>query len=409
MIAIDDPLLDGPMVSQLFVPPGLGRYPDGAPVIVYVHGSWATNFVPLEETRAHLNPGIGAIEIYINLPGGEDSEWDSPGTNDRRGAAARQGAGAALRYAAGWVPDTAGCFLADRSPSPVVPLIGLAAFSNGGNLAWATLADDDVALPEVVGVATHETPASGQFVLVEPGTTENPSPLYTPGSCDLDAEGGIVCDLSYSGLAFDASWSDEDDPDRQIGALFIDTDSDGSYGTDDFRLGALWSPTDNLWVQSLQAQQAAEAAGITMDNRLDAESTAAFWSEREAPRQLAAAVARFPDIAAIVSGTEEDHVLTGATDHPHITGMIAAMAAAGVSWYRLHPDSAYSTAASRSGQDFPDLLANTPVAVGADEPMLPNVADGAHGPDYLTASITELLDRAYSQEWALNLDAVLYE
>ena len=395
MLTIDSNV--GGIVSQIFAPTSLGRYPDGAPVVVYVHGGWRTNFVPLDESLSHINPGLGMVQLYLNLPGGKLGEGsDSEGREDKRGESARAAVAAVLRYATGTEADSDGCHLSDRIDSPLSGQLALAGYSNGGNLAWATLADPDLDLPEVVGVATYETPAADQFVVVEPGTLENPSPVYIEGACTLPD--GIRCDYDYSGLAFDADAEDD-------GVLFIDEAGDGTFDGSEFRLGAVLH--DGRWYHSLPARQAAITQGLTLLNRASPEDTDTFWAEREAPRQLADAVARFPDIAGVSVGSDHDHVLTGAVEHPHVTGMVAAMRAADIRWSRLHPDSAYTTLISRSGQDFPDHDANIDVAVGADLQMMPRSA-AAHGEDYLTAAVVELLDRAHDAEWESNLDAVLY-
>jgi hypothetical protein len=122
---------------------------------------------------------------------------------------------------------------------------------------------------------------------------------------------------------------------------------------------------------------------------------------------MPAAAERFPQLAGIATGSEIDHVLTGATDHPHVTGMVAAMESAGIHWFRLHPDRAYTTLISRSGEEFPEYPAGESFAVGQAVDFLPQ-SPAAHGEDYLTAAIIELLDRAHASEWGADLEAVLY-
>ena len=385
------------IVAQIFGPAGLGRYPDGAPVAVYIHGAWSTNGVPLDESRSHLNPGLGVIQLYLNLPGGQSgSDYDAPGTNDRRGAVAREAVAVALQYADDTRTDTDGCRLSERLHTPLSGQIALAGYSNGGNLAWSTLGDHTLDLPEVSGVATYETPASSQFIVVESGTIENPSPVYIEGACALE-DGGILCDYDYTGLAFDI--------DAEDGVLFIDEESDEKFNTGDFRLAGVQH--ESRWYHSSPARQAAIDQGVALSGRATPEDTVAFWREREAPQQMPAAVERFPQIAGIATGSELDHVLTGAIDHPHITGMIAAMEAAGVRWFRLHPDRAYTTLVSRSGEEFPEYPAGSSFAVGQAVALLPQIP-AAHGEDYLTAAIIELLDRAHDSTWGADLETVLY-
>ena len=111
----------------------------------------------------------------------------------------------------------------DRMPTGIAEERVLAAFSNGGNLAWATLADTNVELPDIQGIAVFETPASSQMALGEPGTGNRNSPLHTEGSCEIDDESALVCDYQYQHLAFDM----DTDPDTS-GTLFLDIDQNGS-------------------------------------------------------------------------------------------------------------------------------------------------------------------------------------
>ena len=397
IISIADPATDEEVVSQLFAPLGLGRYASGAPVVVYVHGAWTTNFVPVTESISHLNPTLGVVQLYLNLPGGRsDPDHDSPGENDRRGAASRAAVATALQYADEAIADSEGCTLSERIGGPLSGQIAVAGYSNGGNLAWATLGDAELDLPEIVGISTYETPLSGQLVVVESGTTENDSPVYIEDACALQ-DNALICDYDYTGIAYDDSAEDG-------GVLFIDADNDSTYDVGEFRLGAVQYA--GRWNHSVQARRAARDAGLILSNRASVKETEAFWQEREAPRSMVSAIQRFPDLAAISTGSEIDHVLTGAVEHPHVTGMITAMQAAGIRWSRLHPDSAYSTMISRSSQDFPENDANRLIAVGERLPMLPTGA-AAHGEDYLTAAIIELLDRAHYDQWSNNIDAVL--
>jgi hypothetical protein len=120
---------------------------------------------------------------------------------------------------------------------------------------------------------------------------------------------------------------------------------------------------------------------------------------------MPAAIARFPDLAAIAIGTEVDHVLEGATDHPHVTGMVAAMQAAGIRWARLHPDRVYVELLAEADKDYADLDANMVVQVGESTlPMEPEDDSGVRGSDYLTAGALELLDRSWRGDWSENLD-----
>ena len=120
---------------------------------------------------------------------------------------------------------------------------------------------------------------------------------------------------------------------------------------------------------------------------------------------MPAVAARFPELAAIAIGTEVDHVLEGATDHAHVTGMVAAMQGAGIRWTRLHPDRVYVELLASAEYDYADLDANLEIQVGDTSlPMEPEDDSGVRGSDYLSAGALELLDRSWRNDWSENLD-----
>ncbi len=395
----------GPVQVQLQVPLDGPRTDDGAPVVVFVHGGWANSHVPLERDSARIMSGHGLAALYLNLPGGT-GEHATEGTSDRRGPAARAALAHVLRYAAGWIPDFQDCSISERVSGGTTTDLVLASFSNGGNLAWATLADTALDLPEVSGVASFETPSAGQFAVAETGTDARPSPIYEPGSCALDDDLGIVCDYAYPSLSFDALASPDTD-----GMLFVDEGGTEAYDDGvDFPLGLVADPVSGLWIHSVPATEAAATAGLALSGRGDVQDSQSFWADREAPRQMIAAAARFPGLAAIETGTETDHVLQGATDHPHVTGMVAAMQGAGLAWSRLHADAVYAEVVTEADRSFADHPADTLVAVGDTSlDMQPEDDDEVRGTDYLTAACLELVDRTITGDWSPDLDSPLVD
>jgi hypothetical protein len=111
----------------------------------------------------------------------------------------------------------------------------------------------------------------------------------------------------------------------------------------------------------------------------------------------------------MVVGTETDHVATGLLDHEHLTGAMAAMQAAGLSWTRLQPDAAYVRELSKADDAFVDVDANTPFLPTDRDPPLEPDEDSDHPVGvYLTAGVIELFDRWEAGNWSPNLDAVLH-
>ena len=385
----DDPELRTPTRVQVLMPAGPGRYADGAPVAVFVHGAWRSANIPIAEQAVRLQPGHGIAQIYLDLP------------DDLRGIESRAAVAAALRYAAGWIADDDGCMLDERARGGLSGQRALAGFSNGGNLAWAALARGPGVLPAVDGVVTFETPIGSQLVVGEPGTEGRDSPLHAPGLCDLEAAAGddpqrLVCDYDYADIRFD----------DQQQELYLELDGAAGFAEGaDYRLPSL-AGRDGLRYHSGPARRAAAAAGLMLSGRATLGATEAFWAEREAPQVMAEALRRQPELAVISVGAESDHVLIEMEDHPHVTGMVAAAEAAGARWWRVNPDAAYAAALTDGASGDVECDAMVSVQVGEAVPLLPT--GGSGGADYLTAATLEVLDRAHQGDWRVDLEEMLY-
>ena len=141
----------------------------GAPTAIFIHGGWSPIQAPLAEDAVKLRGDMGFTTLYPNL-----------GPTDARGTTSREIVARVIQYANGEISDTENCSLNDRLPGGRAPEIVLAAFSNGGNLAWATAADADLDIERIDGIATFETPAAHQMVVGETGTPVSYTHLTLP-------------------------------------------------------------------------------------------------------------------------------------------------------------------------------------------------------------------------------------
>jgi len=394
LVQLSDELSSGMLSMQVTIP-GSARYSEGTPVVVYVHGGWGTDAVPLPEAGPRLRTDLGFATLYLNLPGG-DEEHSSEGSNDLRGSGARQALGAALRYAAGDLSDDEDCSMDDRLPGGFSGQVVMAGWSNGGNLAWTTAADTEVEIPLLDGIATFETPTSAQMLTVEPGTTERPADFFDAETCELTDAPRLSCPQEYENIQWDPDASEETE-----GALFIDDDEDGILDANESTLDPVWSPAEAAWMHPVEVVQA--ASHLSMTNRAGRDAATAFWTERVAIPHVAGAQNRFPSLAGMATGTQIDHVLTGLEIPVHVTGLVAAMYQARVSFHRLHPDEIYIREIT-SGLDVPEYDAGLDIAV-VDPSVEMEPEDGTHirGTDYLSVSALELLDRAQSGNWSSDL------
>jgi hypothetical protein len=278
----------------------------------------------------------------------------------------------------------------------------MAGWSNGGNLAWATAADPEVDIPSLDGIAVFESPISSQLVTVEPGTTEHPGDFFYASSCGLTDELRLSCGHGYPHISWDPDASEETE-----GVLFIDDNANDLWDAGESTLDPVWSPADEAWVHPVEALQA--ASDLPLVGRASQKEASDFWAEREASVHITGALARFPALAGIATGTEIDHVLSDLDLPVHVTGMVAAMQTAGMRWSRLHPDSAYvdQIAGFPEAQEY-----DADMALDTLEPLLNmEPEDGSHirGTDYISAAIVEIMDRAHSEDWSPDLSKPIVE
>jgi alpha-beta hydrolase superfamily lysophospholipase len=282
--------------------------------------------------------------VAVDLPGG----GDTPGEADRFGDASRASVASALRYAAGMEADADGC------SQPTGPVL-LTALSNGGNLAVSTLADPALELPVVAGLVVWETPIGPQLVLVEGDNPET-------GACTM--EDTLVCAFDGSTLAADAD------------TTWLDRDGNGSLDEGEPTFRGLAVGDRRLHSPVLAAQLGETPWTHTV------ETSSAWFAWRDAGRRAAEAAARFPEMAVIVAGAEEDHVQT-LPDSPHVYSLAQQFVAAGL-WVRLNPDA-----------DITGLGVDNPGGSGTGV-LVPGAMSGGF---LMTAAAKELILRIEGDNW----------
>lgn len=381
---------------------------DGAPVVVVTQGGFNWPAVPAEGHAIAIHRDVGIIQVYPDLAHGDEPFDESP-DGDWRGDKSREILARVIRFVSGLESDIDGCLLSEMLPVKIssVPPV-LHGQSNGGNVLTATLADPALELPPVTGLSTFETPPSSQFITVEFGSLAVMNPEYEPGSCVWEAKTGLTCAIDYSLLR----WSPETTRyDGVVGALYFDIDKDGLLASSlDYPIWGQRPLIDGAEriAFSTPLTQAIDLMGLETAARMGADEANEFWRFREATRQAANAIERFPELKVLVIGTDIDHVLSAA-DHPHVSGLVAAFEGAGAPWVRLNPDATYVELISSTKGDFSDNPANMGLLPGDTRVRFePDHKEG--GPanvDYVTAAVVELFQRAEADDWSSNLDEPL--
>ncbi len=353
--------------------------PGSAPVAVTLQGGWDHEGTPINNDTPRLDTTENVVDIHLDLPGA----GESGGENDRRGPIAAAAVAAVLRWAAGETVDAGGCRLADRAPMANPEDLYLIGASNGGNLAYSVLTDDTLKLPPIAGLITWETPAGAEFVNVELG--KDPT-VYTPGTCSWSVVDGIQCTFPSERLTVGRIESG-------ASALCFDLDDDAECSDADIAVRGTEAKETGEVMLSPAMRQAVADEGLSVQGYASLEETDVWWSYRDAGRRVGLLVAMQPELPILLIGSEEDHVLTTWSDHPHVHGLGEALQASGAFWTRLNPGSEWMQEnQSPNPPNLPLSLAGDAASLLTEEQEDPLI-------HVLTAAVQELSERHASGDW----------
>jgi hypothetical protein len=415
----------GTLALSLYAPSaGSARYPDGAPVLIWVPGG------DTEGTLRNELPDAAddLIVITFLFPGGSAplGGRHSDGVFDDRGLTSTLALRDVILYAAGELNDNLG-----RTIDSVVPVdvlhdnIGLLGASNGGNILVTVAAFHGAELAgKLRYLIQWETPVSSQIANRDLGrpvlewTTGTQGDFVNPR---YSAYGPLTLTVDYSDLAYD--------PDGPLYQIFHDGFEDSMYTTvtdtfgrpspdlngddvlsttEDFPLGSY--PSGTKQVYSRPATHAFQEYGIfstwpvTIATPLEAD---AYWDIREAVRLYVSATAAITDLRGMVLGSVRDHVQS-APDKPRLRQAFEGWQRGGA-WVRINPDPSYLIEAdpSLAGPGLPNNVPNTPPANWSDAAAY-CIREGIEDNIYQLAAIWEMADRTHEGWWyAVYLPVVL--
>ena len=403
----------GTLAVRLHMPsPGQERYPEGAPVLIWVRGGFDVG---------GINHGLppeadGLICVTFLFPGGEDpwADLTSDGIYDYRGESCIAALRDVILYAAGKLEDAEGRTIDEISGVPVLhDNIGLIGESNGGNILAAVAALHG---EELVGhlryVIQWETPVSSQIatrdfgrVWLKPGTGQGD--YWNPRFGGYDP---IVFPVDFSDLAFD--------PTEETYAVIHDGTGDGLYTTvpdtnrdvllpdlngdrrlsldEDFPLDTYPVDADRLTYSRLVMAALASQETFGGDwpaHLVTVEEANAYWDLRESVRLTERALANIPDLEAMILCGLRDHV-QALPGKPHVRQAFDSWDHFG-GWVKVNPSSTSVEAidASLASLGLPNTQANVPPA---DWFRYESYAMPAELPKpiYELAAIYEMADRA---------------
>ena len=393
---------------------GAARYPDGAPIIIWVLGGFEIKGIN------HGLPPVADDVICITFiyPGGEDpwSGRSSDGVYDYRGEAGIAALRDVILYAAGELRDADGKTIDEIVPVPVLhDNIGMIGESNGGNILVAVAALHGEALAgRLRYVIQWETPVSSQIatrdlgrVWLKPATAQGD--YWNPRYLGYDP---LVLPVDYTDLVFD--------PTQDVYPVIHDGNGDSRYTTvrdprsglqvPDLNLDGILDLTEDFPLDTYPVDDERVAysrpvmgaleersvfGGAWPEGIVRSDEAAAFWDLREAVLLYPQAMANIPDLEAMVLCGVRDHV-QALPDKPHIRQAFDGWDQNGA-WVRINPSREHLIAVdpTLAGRRLPDLPANTApddwtghdgYAIPVDVPK----------PIYQLAGVYEMADRIYN-------------
>ena len=385
-------------------PPSHPRYPEGAPVLIYVAGADSPGGL-----RNCLPSMDDVIVIYFIFPGGVDfaTHRSSDGTYDHRGQSCILALRDVILYAAGKCVDAIGRKIDDVVSIPVLHNnIGLLGCSNGGNIVIATPA---IYGKELNGYLRYiiqwESPVSSQIATVDLGPIRfncTPNNYVNPR---YKAYGYLSLDVDYSDLTYNKSC---------FYKVFHDGNGDGKYTTiidpstglptpdlnlngilelnEDFPLSAYTDGRKQIYSRPVTHALANVISSFPPDIATPTEADA-YWDIREAVRMYDDAIKNIPDLKGMILASVKDHVQS-APDKPHIHQAFDGWNKNNA-WVKINPSPRYLIEADPSlkGIDLPDNLPNIPPSNWSSyEYCIPEIV-----PDDIcqVAATFEMADRTY--------------
>ncbi|RLF12915.1 MAG: hypothetical protein DRJ62_01390 [Thermoprotei archaeon] len=431
----------GVVVKMIY--PKEPRYPEGAPIAIYVQGGVKPGHLGFQTPDWDPHGMIWIFFIYpggsqeINMPGIGSTLLSSGGVYDYRGDACYEALYAVIQFAEGKLANTAGKTISDYLPyRPLTDNIGLYGSSYGGAMAALLFAKYASGLEGVKYVVFYESPPIDFLVTGDLGwVSDDPdpevdadgdglpwndyrNPNYVVGSC---TETSCTMDLSTLRFDLEVGFYLDNDGDgkptyRRVGPrLVTDVDDSGAIEEDEDFIFKYW--TVNLSgserrVYSTLVMNAAEDLGLLSSlpsSIMNLEETEEFWYWRALGYHYDEVASNAPWLKFMELGFAKEHICPS-PDYPNIVVNYNAFRSRGF-WIRLNPDKCYlDYVAGRSVEasdndacmeiDFTNIVDHVlwDMKMNFEERNLIEMA-----------SMLEMADRVYYDCWDENLDQVLTE
>ncbi len=387
--------------------PETSRYPQGAPIVVEV-GTWFVhynNFHRVNDTKR-----IGAVTVSYLWPGRLDAVtgMQSDGDYDYGGPVSLAALKDVIRYASGLIPDESGDYITDLSMVPVLlDNVGLFASSHSGVVATNVLAYFGEDIPSVKYLVGRENPTRDEMYPLELGYFDgNPSEQNKVYNRFFHEE-------SYSTDTVEVDYSTvgwvqpQGEPTGRPYFAAKDTFPEHIMAHDK-------TPVMNgkrVYSRAL-THALLDNGALTLENWPDDLTTPAetdsIWPYRITVYNYPLIGMKLPNLKIMLVFARYDHVQASRTK-PHIHQAWDGFRYTAGLWVRMNPDRAYASSVNLNyGPTFPDNLAIIdPVDwIYIEDYGFP--ADHGVREDMWLASVAEMADRVYSDDWSADLDSALF-
>lgn len=372
---------------------------------------------------AYLDPGTGLAT-------------SSDGTYDYRGKDSMRALRDVMRYALGLDPDISGKYIQTSFPNALTSNVGIIASSNGGNISWCTMARFGASMSGIAFYGGWENPSNAQTCTGELGT------IGTDPDTAVDSDGNGIPDddgtnphfraygsrefrIDYRKLAYQVtSTTTPGKGETFSGFAWLDGNQNGIYDSpvdingngrldrnEDFALNAysgLAEDGSRLVYYSVPLRRELQRRGFALNSDVASlEETIQYWKIRELAQAFPKAGVFFPDLLAMTTFSEMDHVQSAHADdgHFHIQQLVDGLSRSGI-WFRTNPDREYiELIGNRSGESVPvetvDADANLVLPPGSLHILAEPESISMN--TLLAAMAVELADRVHMEDRSENI------
>ena len=419
------------------------RYSEGAPVVVYVSGGIKPGFLGFYDPKWDPHGVIWINFIFpggtetIRLPIGETRQVRSGGIYDYRGFACLEALYYVLQFAQGKLANGVGKRIMDYVNYKVLTdNVGMYGSSYGGVTAALVFARYNSGLEGVKYIVFYESPATNFLATTDLGRiSDDPrpnvdddgdglpwndykNPNYVFGSTTEES-----CEMNFSRLRFDPSVGFYLDNDGDGKPTYFkkgfkritDMDNSGAIEPDEDFIFTPWLVVLNGTKRSVYSYlviKAAHEKGLLKNippHIMNLKETYDFWYWRDMSFHYDEIVKNAPWLKVLQLGFLKEHMCP-APDYPNIVVNYNAFKKRGI-WIRLNPDKCYLEYVTRRKVEWEDNDANMELDfTNARNYMISDWKLNFKERKLIElASVLEMADRVYYNNWNPNLDRVLTE